>query len=347
MSRRRNFLLAAALGALLFSPAPVRAGLEWGGRLPDNRDGRLRLVGGAILNFEGMVEETTRKLYDVTGSTWKQEYAETYDTDDFDLEGPYGVVGLSSEAAWKFFRWQFSSVFLNPSTRTTARRDYYIAVGEDIEYQGQSYDHLMIPSGETFEADLIGNVTEMTLMFVPFGLVAGDVLRIHPSLDLGVLLFGGYYEIDAGETTGTKRYQNPVENFAIGGSSSGYVGLGAPQWGPGVDVRFGRPEGFGFDLQVHYLFFDYDGSTDFITTAEHREKNVDFSHRNLRVRGEFEFPLRRAAITLGVQVQMIESEGLISSMATDEEEILEKQERFDKEFTFEMESVLATLGIAF
>ncbi|MGD9782211.1 MAG: hypothetical protein AB7V14_08680 [Kiritimatiellia bacterium] len=347
MPRPRAPFFWAALAAPLFWSAPARAGLEWGGSLPDNRDGRLRLAGGAVLGFEGMVTETTRKLYDVTGSTWKQAYAETYDTDDFDLEGPFGAIGLSGEAAWKFFRLQFSTVFLNPSTRTTARRDYYVAVGEDIEYRGERYDHLMIPAGETFEADLFGNVTELTLAFVPFGAVAGDVLRIHPSLDFGVLLFGGYYEIDAGETTGTKAYQNPVEDFAIGGRSSGYVGLGAPQWGPGVDVRFGRAEGFGFNLQVHYLFFDYDGSTDFITTADHREKNVDFSHRNLRVRGEFEFPLRRAAVTLGVQAQLIDTEGLISSMATDEEEILEKQERFDKEFTFEMTSVLATLGLAF
>lgn len=346
MSRTWISFAGAALAALFLS-APVRAGLEWGGRLPENRDGRLRLVGGAILDFEGMVEETTRKLYDVTGSTWKQDYAETYDTDDFALEGPYGVIGLSGEAAWRFFRLQFSTVFLNPSTRAEARRDYYVGVGEDIEYQGKSYDHLMIPAGETFEAEVLGNVTELTLAFVPFGVVAGDVLRIQPSLDLGVLLFGGRYEIDAGETTGTKSYQNPVEEFAIGGRSRGYVGLGAPQWGPGVDVRFGRAEGFGFNLQVHYLFFDYDGSTDFITTADHREKNVDFSHRNLRVRGEFEFPLRRAAATLGVQAQWIDTEGLISSMATDEEEILEKQERFDKEFTFEMTSVLATLGLAF
>ena len=118
----RTPFLRAALAAL-FLAAPARAGLEWGGRLPENRDGRLRLVGGAILDFEGMVEETTRKLYDVTGSTWKQDYAETYDTDDFALEGPYGVVGLSGEAAWRFFRLQFSTVFLNPSTRAEARRD--------------------------------------------------------------------------------------------------------------------------------------------------------------------------------------------------------------------------------
>ena len=337
----------AALAALTAFMPSARAGAEWGGSFPPDRSQHLRLTGGAVVGFEGMVAETTRKLYDVTGHTWKQQDAETYGTSDFDLDGTYGLFGLSCDAMWSFVGIQFDTAFFRPSTRATARRDYYVAVGDDIEYQGNSYDHLMIPQGTTFDADLTGNLSELTLRLVPVGFKAGESFRVNPSLELGVLFFGGKYEIDAGETTGVKTYQNPPEDFAIGGQASGYAGLIAPQWGPGVDVRFGRPEGFGFDLQVHYLFFDYDGSTDFITTADHREKNVDFSHRNLRVRGEFEFPLRRAAITLGVQVQMIESEGLISSMATDEEEILEKQERFDKEFTFEMTSVLATLGLAF
>ena len=57
--------------------------------------------------------------------------------------------------------------------------------------------------------------------------------------------------------------------------------------------------------------------------------------------------MKRAALNLGVQVQIIETEGTVSSQATDPEEILEKQERFDKEFSFKLESVLATVGLTF
>lgn len=57
--------------------------------------------------------------------------------------------------------------------------------------------------------------------------------------------------------------------------------------------------------------------------------------------------MKRAALNLGVQVQIIETEGTVSSQATDPEEILAKQERFDKEFTFQVDAVLATLGITF
>ena len=327
--------------------SPGRAEWEWGGCLVPGHNQNLRFTAGAVLEFEGMVAETTRKLYDVTGNTWKQSLAESYGTSDFNLDGPYGTLGLSLDMAWTFVRFQADSTFVQPSTTATARRDYYIAVGEDIEYNGQSYDHLMIPQGARFSADLTGNMTELNLLLVPVGFKGGDILRINPSLDVGLLLFGGSYEIDAGETTGVKTYQNPPEDFAIGGRSSGFTILGAPQWGPGVEVRLGKPDGVQVDLQVHYLFANYDGSTGWLTTANHREKNLDFDHENLRLRGQVEIPLKRAALNIGVQAQFIETDGTVSAKAGTPEEVLELQERFDKDFSFKMDSVMGTVGITF
>ena len=337
----------AALAALTALMPSARAGAEWGGSFPPDRSQHLRLTGGAVVGFEGMVAETTRKLYDVTGHTWKQQDAETYGTSDFDLDGTYGLFGLSCDAMWSFVGIQFDTAFFRPSTRATARRDYYVAVGDDIEYQGNSYDHLMIPQGTTFDADLTGNLSELTLRLVPVGFKAGESFRINPSLELGVLFFGGKYEIDAGETTGVKTYQNPPEDFAIGGQASGYAGLLAPQWGPGLEIRLGGADAIHVDLQAHYLFLDYSGSTSFFTSADHREKNLDFSHENLRIRGQVEIPLKRVALNLGVQVQWIETEGTVSAKADTPEEVLALQERFDKEFSFKLESVLATIGLTF
>ena len=47
-------------------------------------------------------------------------------------------------------------------------------------------------------------MTELTLRLVPVGFQAGDFLHVNPSLGVGVLFFGGKYEIDAGETVGVK-----------------------------------------------------------------------------------------------------------------------------------------------
>ena len=336
-----------ALFVLATGAVGARGGAQWGSSCPPGQRQQLRLQAGAATRFEGMVAETTRKLYDVTGHTWKQDDAETYGTSDFDLDGPYGLFGLAGEAQGRFFGFRLETAFFQASTRTTARRDYYLGIGNDIEYGGRSYDHLKIPAGTPFEAELTGNMTELNLRLLPVGFAGGDRWHVDPSLEVGVLFFGGKYEIDAGPSTGTTQYQNPPEDFVVGGRATGYAGLITPQWGPGLDVRFDGFAGARFLLQGHVLFFDYDGSTSFFTSADHREKDVDFSHRNYRLRGQIEWPSKRAALSLGVQLQWIEAEGTIESQATDPEEILEKQERFDKEFTFELETVLLTLGVTF
>ena len=342
--RMGGWMVAVLLGLAL---EPARGQWEWGGVIEEGREQNLRVTAGAVLEFEGMVTETTRRLYDVTGRTWSQADAESYGTSDFNLDGPYGTIGLSFDSAWKFFRLQVDTCFMNPDTKATAKRDYYIAVSDDISYNGKKYDHLMIPKGTEFEAELLGNLTELTLEFVPFGLTIDDLVTINPSLGAGLLLFGGQYDIDAGETRGVKTYQNPPEDFAIGGSSGGLVGLGAPQWGPGLEVRVGGTEGVVFDFEIQYLFSSYDGSTAWLTTADHRDKNLDFDHRNLRLRGQFEFPTGDLALTIGFLAQFVETEGTVSSTATDPEEILALRERFDKEFNLTVNSLMVTLGFAF
>lgn len=326
---------------------PAEAGWEWGGCATSNRAFHLRVNAGAMDNFEGMVTETTRKLYDVTGAAWSQADAESYNLNDFNLGGPFGAFGLSCEMDWSLFRFQLDTTFVSPSTEATARRDYYLTVDDDIAYGGETYDHLMIPAGTPFSADLTGNLTELTCMIVPFGYNAHGTFRINPSLDVGLLFFGGNYEIDAGAPSGVRQYQNPPEDFVIGGRADGFVALATPQWGPGLDLRFGPDGGINLDLQVHYLFCEYSGSTAFFTSADHREKDVDFTHENLRVRAQVEFPMRKAAWNLGVQFQMVDTDGTVTSKATDPAEILARRERFDKEFVFEMSSVMATIGLTF
>lgn len=332
---------------LLFPLAAVAESVEWGGILPEGRTQNLRLQVGAVLEFEGVVTETTRRVYEVTGATESQARAQTYGTSDFDMEGPFGAIGLSLDMAWRFFRLQVDSYFLAPSVSTTAKRDYYLSIGDDITFNGAAYDRLKIPDGTPFSADLFGNVTELLFSFVPVGFRIGESVVVNPSLGVGVLLFGGRYDIDAGESTGVVQYLNPPEDFVVGGQASGFVGMGAPQWGPGIEVRIGQPGGVNVDLQAHYLFMSYNGTTAFFTTADHRDKDLDFTHENIRIQAQVEFPLRRGAWNVGVQVQMIDTEGLISSSATDPEVILARRERFDKEFIFKVQSVFATVGLSF
>jgi hypothetical protein len=345
--------ITAIIHSILFASATVLSApaaelIEWGRNLPEDRDDRLMLTAGAITELKGMVQETTRKLYDVTGSYWKQEDAESYDTDDFNLDGPFPTFGISYERAAHLFSFQIDAAYVSAEATSVARRNYYLSVGSDISYNGQKYDHLKIPKGTEFTAELQGIFMEINVPFHPVSINPTDTLKIVPSFDMSVMLFGGQYSIDAGEPTGVMQYQNPPEDFVIGGKADGLAGIGMPQFGPGLEIAFGDPDAIAWNFQAHYLMFGYDGSTDWLTSADHREKNAEIDHTNIRLRGTMEIALENEkCLLLGAQYQIIETTGSITSTATDDAEILAKQERFDKEFTFDMTSVSGFIGLGF
>jgi len=323
-------------------------GIQWGGYVLPGQERQLRANVGGIFEFEGMVEETTRKFYDAVGRYSSQADAESYGSDDFNADGFHGMIGLSWNRNWQGFRLQLDTSFMNPEIDSTASRDYWLTVQGDVSYNGGNYDHLMIPKGSPFTMELLGNLTELTLSLVPFGFQGGDGwLTVTPMLDVGFLAVLGKYEIDAGDPSGVREYQNPPEQFVVGGNSDGFAGAALPQFGAGVNILAGDPEGLQLELDAHYLMMMYDGSTGFFTTAEHRKKDLDLDHRNIRLRGALSFPTGNARLIAGVQVELIDLDGTLESSATDREEIIARRERFDKEFAFTLHSVMATVGFVF
>ena len=345
MNFRQYGIFAAALA--IWATA-ASGGMQWGGIVPPGQEHQLRASVGGIFEFEGMVEETTRKYYDAVGRYKSQRDAESYGTSDFDADGFYGMIGFSLNCNWQVFRLQLDTSFMNPQIDATASRNYYLTLQDDISYRGKNYDHLMIPKGSPFTMEMFGNLTELTLSLVPFSFEGAEgTLVINPMLDLGVMAVVGKYEIDAGDSRGVTEYQNPPELFVIGGKGEGLAGAGLPQFGVGVNVLMGDPEGMQLELDAHYLMMTYNGSTGFFTTAEHRKKDLDLDHRNIRLRGALQFPLGDVRMIAGVQLELIDLDGTLESSAKSREEIIARRERFDKEFAFKMHSVVATFGFVF
>ena len=344
----KQALCSLVAAVLVSSPMSVRgAELVWGGAPQKDANLQVRALLGAAYHFKGNVEETERKYYTRQGDPISKQGQESYDQDDFETDDLFWIAGLSFSGAWPWFRLQVDSVFMNPSIEATARRDYYLTLNDSISYRGRDYDHFMIPDGERFDAEFFGNMTELTLMFVPLSVTQEDWLEVTPSLELGILALGGKYDIDAGESRGVTTYQYPPEQFVVGGHVDDWAGIGVPQWGGGVQVWFGAADQVHLDLQAHYLFCLYNGSTSCFTTAKHRDKDLDLDHRNLRLRAELAFPQERVTWTVGVQAQFITTDGTLESSETDPKKIEAAPERFDKVFAFELNTVLATIGIAF
>jgi len=322
----------------------VRAGRD----LPVERNVNWRVSVGHISEMQGLVEETTRSYYDVTGQQLKLGLAENYDLNDFGMDGGYGTIGLSYEKAGKFLSFQFDVSVMNPEIDTVARRNYYIGVGEDVEFQGRGYDNMLIPEGTPFSMELIGGFMEMRGLITPFTFKPSEMLRITPWLDLGLFVFAGQYEVDAGEPTGTTQYLIPPEEFVIGGSSEGTVGLGLPEVGFGGEIRIGDESGANLVLSGHYVVCEYDGSSKYLTTSSHREKDIEIDHVNYRLRCTYEVPMENSrCFTLGVQYQVIDTEAMIQSTAATAAEIIARRERFDKSVQFELEAVTGMIGLTF
>jgi len=341
-------LLVKSVLVLSFTSGILHAGAFVAGHdLGEGRDLRFGISVGQITEFNGMVEETTRRLYDVTGSYWKQDTAESYNLDDFNLDDAYTTYGLTFETSWKYFTFQLNGSYMSISSDAVARRDYYLTVGS-VSFDGQEYDHLKIPAGSPFSYDFTGASIEANLLFTPFTFRPVDVFRVTPLLGIGLFGVVGQYEIDAGESTGIYPYQNPLEDFVVGGEADGPMGFGMPEYGGGLEFRLGHQDGVNLVIHGYYALFQYDGSTDWLTSADHREKNAEIDHQSARLRVYAEFPLSEGRSWLiGAQYHRIESEGMITSTATDPAEILAKQERFDKEFEFGMTMFNAMIGLTF
>ncbi len=335
-------LLAGMAGSA--SAQWIRAGRD----LENGRDFNLRLTGGSITEFQAMVQETTRRVYEVAGEDWKQDRANRFDLNDFNVTGSHTTLGLSMEKAWKYLTLQLDGSYLSISSEAVARRDYYIGIGNEIVYAGVAYDHMVIQEGTTFAFDVQGATLEAHFLLTPFTLHPFHGVRLTPFADVGLFGFAGAYDLDAGETRGVIQYQNPPENFAVGGQADGIIGMGLPQYGGGLELRLGTEDRINLVLMGSYTICRYDGSTSFLTSSAHREKNAVIDHRNLRVRMYLEFPMRASrSLMLGVQYQQVESDASITSTATDPDVILENRERFDKDVEFRMQSVNAMLGFTF
>jgi hypothetical protein len=344
---RKLLLLSIVLSAALYVPG--HAGVFTGGRdLGDTRDFVIRGTFGQISELEAMVQETTRSYYDTVGESFRQADAENYNLNDFGLDDGYATVGISLEKAWNYFTFQFDANIMNPKVDTVAQRNYYIGIGEAIEYGGSSYHNMKIPEGTRFTMDILSGTTELRGLITPFTFRPIDSFRFTPWIDTGLFMFLGQYDLDAGPSTGVAEYLRPVEYFVVGGQSKGFLGMGLPELGLGGEFRIGTDDGPNIVLQGHYAVCEYEGSTGYLTSSKHREKNVDLEHVNYRARCSMEFPFQGGrAFVLGVQYQHVESEASITASAETPEEIIATQERFDKEVQFKIVSVSAMAGFTF
>lgn len=347
--KKTSTILALTFG-LLTAGAFAQAEFDWGSQRPEERDHEWRFYLGGIMSLSGGVDETFRAFYAATGQDYKQSLAESYDLGDFGVSCPYFTWGVEYERDWEWWAFKWDLTVLNLSASARAKRNYYMGVGKDISYGGRKYDHLMIPSGRNFSIDLTGAMSDLMFSFTPFTFFygGGDDCKLTPSLDLGLVLFGGQLDIDAGRSTGTTVYQNPPVDFVIGGKSSSFLAIGAPKIGLGADFRLGPDDDFQWVFHGDLGYFAYNGSTKLFTSASHREKNIDVSYLSFTGEAGMNIPLENgSALSCGLRLQIVAIDAEIKSKAKDQAAVIAARERFDKAADFTMTTLMFYVGYAY
>lgn len=323
---------------------------DWCGATPENRDSQWRLQLGMIASISGSVDETFRAFYAATGQDYKQALAESYDLKDFNVKAPYYTLGFHYERDWKWWAFKWDMMFFDIEADAVARRDYYIGVGKDISYHGRHYDHLMIPRGDNFSADVAGCMSDLLFSFTPVTFFYGgdDSMRLTPSVDIGLVLFGAQYKIDDGAPRGSTVYQNPPVDFVIGGKSSSIIGGGAPKIGLGGTFTSGRDGERQWITHADIGYFSYSGSTKPFTSSSHRAKDLDLSMFSINAETGFSFPLSNGmALTTGLRLQFLDISGEIKSKAKETSRVIADRERFDKSVDFTMVTTIFYVGLAY
>lgn len=347
-SLRFPILFAAFAFSAAFACADATDYFSWGNVCSPERDTRWGVTYGSIESVNGSVHETTRPYYTAVGRDADQALREHYSLSDFNINGGITTLGVKYDRHFEWFGLHWNLAGFKMETSARAKRNYYISTYDEIHYGGKSYDHMMIPGGSNFDAEFIGASTDLTFDFTPFTISWTEWSRLAPFIEVGLVAVVGQYEIDAGPARGTTVYQNPPVTFAIGGNAKSLIGVGAPQIGIGAEYTLGWDDGLQWINRLGLDIFKYDGSTDVLTSSQHRSKHADITLATVTWDSNVYIPLESLrAIVVGMRLQFMDFDGSITSDAKDNETIIARRERFNKDIDFDMLSVLFTVGFTY
>ena len=298
-----------------------------------------------ITGIEGEVTETVRPYYELIG---QESEGATYSLEDLGLSDDVPVFGLEAVKSWKYLTLRLRAAYFQADADSTATRDYYIGISNDIEYQGREYDHMMIPSGDPFTASLDSGLCHLDFLITPVSFRPDDSLEIVPWIYLGLVGVFGQYDLDAGPARGTTTYEDPPVEYVIGGQTDGWAGVGVPALGVGGEMTLGRSDGVRLVLSGNWSIFRYDGSTEYFPIETRHEKDLTLNYDNYELAARLEFPLSDSMdFFLGGAYVHYRFDGELNAKERDPEDIEELREKFDKVFDFRMSSLTGFAGIRF
>ena len=347
---RLHLLLFVATTTL---PLAVQAQLEWGRDVDPERSFSLYLTAGQVTSLDGTVEETKRAYTDEIGA--EQDYGhflQSYSLKELGFDSSYALFGISLEKQWSLFTFRLDGSYMNPTASGVAEDEPYALGVNKVEYNGNSYDYMLIPQGGAYSADIQGGIVNLQLDFTPICLKLGENTTLTPWLHAGIVALGGEYEIDAGPAQSVITYESYPYPYVVGGTGTGYWGGLLPEYGFGGEVKItlGSRKGSPIDLRLQGTFsmLEFNGSTASLGLDTRNDKNIDLSYDSLELRAFLDVPLsEKTDIVLGVTYRTYDAETTVEAQDKTAAEQAAAMEKYDKYGTFKLDSINVMVGLAF
>ncbi len=337
---------SAAVSLLLAAPA---LGAARGRVFDPEKRLRIDVLVGEVSTLEGLVDETTRPLFEVTGQPELQSRRESFSFSELGLRTGEATYGLGLELMGKWVTLQAESTFMRAEARGIAVRDFYIGVGE-VRFDGRPYEYQLIDRGAAYVADLDAMLLGVRGLVTPVTLSPGGRSQFVPWVSLGLFSFVGDLDVDAGPARAVVQYENPPRDYVQGGRSTGDATAFVPELGVGgelrtrVGERAGQP--ISLVLQGGYSIFEFHGSTGDLGISSRNEKNLDVGYASWDARAMFEWPMSgRYDLVAGAGFRSLRADALSEAKDRSLEETLVLREKFDKQIDLEITRVNALVGV--
>jgi len=335
--------LAALALTLLAVPTTARAAVA-GRVIEEGFRTRWTVNLGDASPIEGSVRETERPLNDFRDQI-TPEAPESFTFDELGLDESETTYGMSLEHQWKWVTIFLNGTLMEASATGVAPRDLFIGV-KDVRFGGVEYNYQRVPVGTAYRADIDLLTFNFRAAITPVTLNPGGGVELVPWIVLGVQTLAGQFDIDAGPAQGVETYEFPPRLYVVGGSAEGEAAALAPEIGIGGGLLFRVGPRARVTLQGSYAFVDVSASTSDLGVSSRNEKDLDLDYTATDLRLLYEFPLGdRVKLLVGGEYRRFEIDALAEAKDRPVEEIIELQEKFNKNVDLSIETVTLNVGL--
>jgi len=308
---------------------------------------------GTISSFDVSVKETKRasRTYDENREQY-EKYLEDYTLDDLGISDGYALYGFQLEKRFKFLTLLFDFSYFSFEESSYAKDEPYAIGVKEISYQGNEYEYMLIPEGQSFDTEINGGIIQLDAVLTPFHVSFMESCHVTPWIFMGIYSIAGEFNIDAGEPQGITNYEYHPYDYVIGGEGEGWFGAGFPSYGIGGEFSLNFPtsdnDSINLVMQLKLIDVSWDGSTDDLGLNVRNAKDIELDYKNTEFRIYVELPVfKKKDILIGLKYQSMEANAITEAIERNESEIEAIKEKYDKNIDIEVETLSLIVSIRF